>query len=282
MLPDGVLLILFAVYPTLQLIRMAFSIVRFERGQFIWSYAGPANFVRLPTDPIVWESVSKSVIFIATTVPLTLLLGTALALLVDRSVLFVGVARNVLLWPALVAPVVVSVIWLLVLSPNIGVLDKLLATLGWPEQGWLGDPAGAMFSVILVDVWYWTSIVFLLVYTALKGIPADLLEAGRLDGASESQALRYIVLPLLGPALATAALIRLVMGVKVFDEMYLLTQGGPGTATTLVSLYVRDVFFDRLDLGYGAAFSLAIVVATAAVAFAAFATIRHVSRPVQV
>jgi multiple sugar transport system permease protein len=282
MLPDGVLLILFAVYPTLQLIRMAFSIVRFERGQFIWSYAGPANFVRLPTDPIVWESVSKSVIFIATTVPLTLLLGTALALLVDRSVLFVGVARNVLLWPALVAPVVVSVIWLLVLSPNIGVLDKLLATLGWPEQGWLGDPAGAMFSVILVDVWHWTSIVFLLVYTALKGIPADLLEAGRLDGASESQALRYIVLPLLGPALATAALIRLVMGVKVFDEMYLLTQGGPGTATTLVSLYVRDVFFDRLDLGYGAAFSLAIVVATAAVAFAAFATIRHVSRPVQV
>lgn len=276
-LPCSVLLVLFAVYPTLELIRMAFSIVQFQHGQFIWSYGGLTNFARLPSDPTVWESATKSMIFIATTVPLTVLLGSAMALLLDRSVLFVGIARNVLLWPAVIAPVVVSLIWLLVLSPNVGVLDKLLATLNLPEQGWLGDPAGAMFSVIVVDVWHWTSIVFLLVYTALKGIPAELLEAGRLDGASEAQAMRYIILPLLGPAIATAALIRLVMGVKVFDEMYLLTHGGPGTATTLVSLYVRDVFFDRLDLGYGAAFSVAIVVTTAVVAGVGFATIRRFS-----
>jgi multiple sugar transport system permease protein len=264
-LPFALFMVVFAVYPLVQLVRMSLSRVTVAQGEFSWSAAGLANFTRMLEDEVAADSVVATLVFIAGAVPLTIVLGTLLAILVDRAVILAGVARNVVLWPAVVAPVVVSLMWLLILSPSVGVLNKVLATVGLPTQGWLGRPTGAMVSVIAVDVWHWTPVVFLLVYTALRAIDRDVLEAARVDGASEARTLWHIVLPLLRPVLLAAALIRLVMCVKAFDEMFLLTRGGPGTSTTLVSLHIRNVFFDRLELGYGAAFSVAIVAATAAV-----------------
>jgi multiple sugar transport system permease protein len=276
-LPFALFMIVFAVYPLGQLARMSLSHVSVEQGRFSWSSAGLANFARMLGDEVAADSVVATLVFIAGAVPLTILLGTLLAILVDRAVLLVGVARNVILWPAVVAPVVVSLMWLLILSPSVGVLNKVLASLGLPAQGWLGSPTGAVVSVIAVDVWHWTPVVFLLVYTALKGIDAEILEAARVDGANERQIFWRVLLPLLTPALAAAALIRLVMGVKAFDEMYLLTRGGPGDATTLVSLHIRNVFFDRLELGYGAAFSLAVVLFVAVLLLVS-AAVRRVVR----
>jgi multiple sugar transport system permease protein len=115
----------------------------------------------------------------------------------------------------------------------------------------------------VLDIWHWTPLVFILVYSSLKGIDHDIIEAARVDGAPEARIYQHIVLPLLAPTIGAAALIRLTMGVKAFDEMYLLTHGGPGTATTLISLYIRDVFFDQLHLGYGAAISVLVVLAVA-------------------
>jgi multiple sugar transport system permease protein len=122
-----------------------------------------------------------------------------------------------------------------------------------------------VFSIIVVDIWHWTPLVFILIYAAIQGIEPELVEAAEVDGATESQVYRHIVIPLLLPAIAAATLIRLTMGAKAFDEMYVLTKGGPGTATTLVSLYIRNVFFDRLDLGYGAAISVLVILAISVV-----------------
>lgn len=264
-LPFAAFLAVFAVYPLAQLVRMAFSDVQLEQGLFTWSFAGVANFVRLLDDPIAVRAVVVTTIFTVSAVPASIVLGTLAAVLVDRSTLFTGLARNVILWPAVIAPVVVSLMWLLILSPNLGALNNLLATLGLPGQGWLGSPTGAMGAIIAVDVWHWTPVVFLIVYTALRGMDADVLAAARVDGASERQLLWHIVIPLLRPALLAAALIRLVMCVKAFDEVYLLTRGGPGSATTLVTLHIRNVFFDRVELGYGASYSVVIVAVVAAV-----------------
>jgi multiple sugar transport system permease protein len=117
-------------------------------------------------------------------------------------------------------------------------------------------------SVVAVDVWHWTPIVFLFLYTALKGIPSELFEAARVDGATERQILFQVTIPLLGPALVVVGLLRLVMSIKAFDEMFLLTGGGPNGATNLISLDIRSQFFDRLDFGYAAAESIVVVVAT--------------------
>jgi multiple sugar transport system permease protein len=258
-LPLLAFLAVFAVYPIVELVRMSVSDVRFANGAFLWSFAGTDNYARAAPDTTFRYSLLITAVFIAVTVIATVVLGTALAIIVHRSVLLAGIARNVLLWPALIAPVVVSVIWFLVLSPNVGSLNKVLGSLGLEPQGWLGRPAGAIGSIILVDVWHWTPLVFIIVYSALQAIDRELLEAARVDGASEPRVYQRIVLPLLAPTIAAAALIRLTMGAKAFDEMYLLTHGGPGTSTTLISLYIRNVFFDQLQLGYGAALSVIVI-----------------------
>jgi multiple sugar transport system permease protein len=263
LLPLLAFLVAFTAYPLFQLARMSVSEVSIRGGEFVWGYTGVANYEAAASDDIARYSFWITGLFIAVTVPATVILGTLLAILVHRSVLLAGVARNVLLWPALIAPVVVSVIWWLILTPNFGSLNKVLESLALGQQGWLGNAVGAVTSIIIVDTWHWTPLVFILIFTAVQGVDLELLEAARVDGASDRQVYRHVVLPLLVPAILAASIIRLTMGAKAFDEMYVLTQGGPGTATTLVSLYIRSVFFDQLELGYGAAISILVIVAVA-------------------
>lgn len=262
--PMVLFLLVFGAYPLFELTRMAFATVTTQHGEFIWSDAGLSNFTAALGDEVFLTSLRNSGVFVVATTVLTLLLGVAFALLTDRATQLGGpvaaIARNVLIWPAVIAPVVVSVVWLLVLSPHVGALNKLLGSVGLPEQGWLGSGAGAMASIVYVDVWHWTPVVYLLVYTALKGMDPEVYEAAHLDGASGAQLFWHVTLPLLRPVLLVAAGIRVVMGVKAFDEMFLLTHGGPGTATTVVSIHIRGVFFDEVRLGYGAALSLIVVV----------------------
>lgn len=274
--PLLVFLVLFGAYPIVELVRMALSDLTLRQGQFLWDFTGLANFVAALDDAVFATSLQNSAVFITTTTALTLVLGLLLALLTDRAAVLQRAARNVMLWPAILAPVVVSVIWLLILNPQVGVLNKILTALGLPEQGWLGLPTGAMASVILVDVWHWTPLVYLICYTALKGIDPSLYDAARVDGAGELQLLRRVTIPLLRPALLVAAGIRVIMGVKVFDEMFLLTHGGPGTATTVVSIYIRNVFFGDVALGYGAALSVLVVLLVLATLVAGTGTRRLV------
>ena len=246
-------------YPVGLLVWMAFGRVRLVAGEFQWEPVGLDNFGRMLDDETFLISLKNSAVFITATVLLTLFLGIVLALATDRLVRGQQILQNIVIWPAIVAPVVISVVWLLILSPQIGLLNRVLISLGLDPQTWLGDNIGAMASIIVVDVWHWTPIVFLFVYTALRGIDASVLEAASVDGASYLRQVRHVILPLLAPAIAGAAAIRLIMGVKAFDEMYLLTFGGPGTATTVITIYLRSVFFDSFEYGYGAALSITVV-----------------------
>jgi multiple sugar transport system permease protein len=258
-LPFLLLVIGVAGYSWAQVITMAFSHLRIEAGEFVWSFAGLDNFRDILANDLALYSIAITTIFVAATVGLSVFLGLMLALLVQRSKRFNRLSQIVLLWPAIVAPVVVSLIWLLILSPNIGVLNKLLDTVRLPTQDWLGTEIGAIVAIIIVDVWHWTPVAFLMLYTALCSVDEDAVEAARCDGANDWQIIRYIKIPMLMPAILSTVFIRAVMGVKAFDEMYLLTAGGPNSATTLVSLHIRDVFFDQLNYGYGSAFSVLVV-----------------------
>ncbi len=262
LLPFVAFLAVFALYPLYELGRLAFSETSVEGGVFVSEWAGLENFGRVFADPAAGQSAAITALFIVVVVTATVVLGLATALLAHRSVWLSGIARNVLIWPAVITPVVVSVMWLMVLSPTVGGLNKLLGTLGLPTQGWLNSGPGAFFSVVVVDVWHWSPVVFLFMFTALRGLDTDVLEAARVDGATEAQVFWRIVLPLLRPTLVIVILLRLVMSIKAFDEMYLLTGGGPAGATNLISLHIRATFFDRLDFGYAAALSIIIVVAT--------------------
>jgi multiple sugar transport system permease protein len=267
-------LLVFALYPLAELVRLAVTDTRIVAGAFVSEWAGPANFSAAWTDPVAARSAGVTIAFVVLCVGLTIVLGLALALLVDRAVVLVGAARTVLIWPAVVAPVVVSTMWLLLLSPTVGGLNKVLSGLGLPTQGWLDSGVGAFVCIVVVDVWHWTPVVFLFVYTALRGVDREILEAARIDGAGEWQVVGRIILPIIRPAILAVALVRLVMSIKAFDEMYLLTRGGPGEATNLISLYIRALFFDRLAFGPAAALSISIVAVTCAVVGGAVAARR--------
>ena len=259
LLPFLVIVVLFGLYPFARVILMSFSRVDVMGGGMRTSWVGADNFVRALGSAAVRHSLVITFIFVVASTVLSVVLGTATAILTDRATRLQRLAQNILVWPAIIAPVVVSVLWVLILNPQIGVLNTLLGTLGLPEQGLLGSGTGAMAAVIGVDVWHWTPLVYLLVYSALKGIDPEILEAAALDGASTARAARHVVLPMLAPALLAAVALRTVMGVKVFDEMYLLTRGGPGDSTTIISLLIRGIVFDDVDLGYGSAVSLVTV-----------------------
>jgi multiple sugar transport system permease protein len=264
LLPFLVFVILFGAYPFLQVVRMALSSVTLTNGQFVWAWSGLSNLTAQLNDAETWHVLSNTVVFIAGATLGSLIVGIVVALLVQRAVLLLPVARNVLIWPAIIAPVVVSLMWLLILSPTAGGLNKLLYSLGQPAQEWLNTGFGAMTSVIVLDVWHWSPVVFLFVYTALQTMDTAVLEAARIDGAGPMQILRFVTLPLIAPAIGAVALVRIVMGVKAFDEMYLLTAGGPNGATTLVTQRIKDLFFDRLEFGGASAFGILVVLLTAA------------------
>ncbi len=277
LLPFVIVVVLFGLYPFARVIVMSFSRVVVMGGGMRTSWAGADNFVRAIGSPEVRHSLVITFIFVVSSTILSVALGTATAILTDRATRLQRIAQNILVWPAIIAPVVVSVLWVLILNPQIGVLNTLLATLGLPQQGWLGSGTGALAAVIGVDVWHWTPLVYLLVYSALKGIDPEILEAAALDGASAVGAVRHVVLPMLAPALLASLALRTVMGVKVFDEMYLLTRGGPGDSTTIISLLIRGIVFDDVDLGYGSAVSL-VTVGAVLVAAMLIVTARHALR----
>lgn len=254
-----------SVYPFAQVVRMSFSDIRLTGTGFQFSWAGFANYSAVLTDRYAWQAIGNTVVFIVPTVFGSLVVGLGLALLVDRAVLLLPIARNVMIWPAVIAPVVVSLMWLLLLSPTVGGVNRVLESLGLPGQVWLDSGPTAMLSLIVLDLWHWTPIVFLFIYAALQSVSADILEAARIDGANERQVIWRIVLPLLVPAIAVVALVRTVMGIRVFDEMYLLTSGGPAGATTLISQRVQQWFFQDLKYGEASTFSIVVMVFTAVV-----------------
>lgn len=278
LLPSILLFLIFAVVPAYNLVRMPLSEVSVQNGAFAGTFVGLANFFQIPADSVGRRSILNTLVFALVSVVVTVVVGCALALIVDKTRLLAGFARRVLLLPLAIAPVVISVIALLIADPSIGALNKLFGSLGIPLQYWLGDPGAAMAVVITVDVWHWTPLVFLILYTSIQAIDPEIQEASLMDGANAFQGVRFITLPLLLPMIAAVAGIRFLMSLKAFDEMYLLTGGGPGDATKLLTLHIRDVFFDQLRLGYGSAYSVAVVLAIGVIIGIAYGARRSVGR----
>jgi len=242
-----------------ELVRLAFSTVTLSEGGFVSEFSGPDNFYTMLRDEIFRISLLNTVVFVVATVTLQLILGTLLAVLMERARFFVALARNILVWPAIITPVAISVIWWLILNIEFGLLNYVLDVLGLPQQAWLASTTWALPTIIAVDVWHWTPVVFLFALAGLANIDRTLYEAARVDGASEWRVFWTITLPLLVPTLAVAAATRIILGFKVFDEIYILTDGGPGRSTEMISTYIQEVFVQRTEFGYGAFLSITVV-----------------------
>ncbi len=229
---------------------------------------GLGNFARLARDRFFLVSLGQTLIYTTAALAAEFTLGLSLALLVNREFRGRGLLRSILLIPMLLPPVVVAVVWRLILNPEFGVLNGTLRSLGFNTSAltWTGAETTAMLSVILVDIWEWTPFLFLLLLAGLQGLPVEPFEAALVDGASRWQTLRRLTLPMLRPVIAIAVLLRLMDLLRVFDQIFILTQGGPGFATETVTLYIYRTAFRYWNFGYAAAMSFVLLAATTVIA----------------
>jgi multiple sugar transport system permease protein len=222
-------------------------------------FIGLENYLSILQAPEFWHSMRVTLVFTVATVGLELMIGTACALLLNRLRRGRKLSRVLLVIPFSLPPVVVGLMYLLILDRGNGILNYVIGLLGIPPQSWLGDAHLALGSIIAVDMWQWTPFVIISALAALETMPGDVLEAARMDGASGWQLLRWVILPLIKPVLLVIALTRALTSLKVFDLIFVLTNGGPGRSTETLSYGVYVDAFQRLDFGHSAALSWLLI-----------------------
>ena len=232
------------------------------------TFVGLANYLRLPTDPRFVEAVGHTLVYTALSVILPLIFGTLAAVVFHAKFLFRGFLRALFIMPMMATPVAIALVWTMMFHPQLGVLNYLLSLVGLPPQLWVFHPTTVIPSLVLVETWQWTPLVMLIVVGGIAAIPTEPYESAQIDGAGQWQMFRYITLPLISPFLFIAAMIRTIDAVKSFDVIFAITQGGPGSASETINLYLYSVAFVYYDLGYGSAIAViffALIVALAAV-----------------
>ena len=205
-----------------------------------------------------------TVVYAAIALTFEFFIGLALALLLNAQMRGRSVIRAVLLLPMMLPAVVVGVVWRLMLNSNFGAVNGTLKGIGINADAltWTASPKLAMASVIVADVWQWTPFMFLILLAGLQAIPQEPYEAALIDGASAWQTFRHVTLPLLKPAILIALLLRTMDLLRVFDQIFILTEGGPGFATETVSLYIYRTAFRFSNFGYAAAMSFVLLLIT--------------------
>jgi multiple sugar transport system permease protein len=264
LVPALVLMAVLTLYPMLNLARMSVSTIEFAEGRDIWTFTPGRNLELLLSDSVLRHAIVNTAIFVVVSVAAETVLGLGLALLVGKLARSKGLIRTLMILPILVPPVAIGSMWKLMYNYDFGVMNEIVMALGFEPLNWLGSTRLALLSVIIVDIWHWVPFVFLILFAAVEGLPVEVYEAARIDGATGWQTFRHITLPLLTPALMVAVIFRGILAFKAFDEVFLLTSGGPGTSTELISLHIYKVFFEQNQLGYGALLSLTVIAAIVA------------------
>lgn len=257
--PTLAVLLALSIYPLFYSIKISLQTESAEGVR--WSLQ---NFTRLANDSFFLTALSHTFIYAATALTIEFFLGLALALLLNSRMRGRGLFRAAFLMPMMLPAVVVGVVWRLMLNPNFGAINGTLKSIGLNTDAltWTASPKLAMASVIMADVWQWTPFIFLILLAGLQAIPQEPYEAALIDGSSAWQTFRYVTLPLLRPAILIALLLRTMDLLRVFDQIFILTEGGPGFATETVSLYIYRTAFRFSNFGYAAAMSFVLLLIT--------------------
>ena len=215
-------------------------------------FIGLDNFQRGFTDARVWNGVRNTFYFTFTAVPLQLLLGIAIAVLFNRDFPGKGLARTVILLPMVATPVAIALIWALMFNPSLGVLNYFLESVGLPRSLWVAQSSLAIPSLVLVDTWQWSPMIALILLAAMQSVPSEHYEAARIDGASGWQSFWHITIPGIRSAIVVALILRAVDALKTFDIIYVITEGGPGTASETLNVLAFKTGFQFFHAGYAA------------------------------
>ena len=224
-------------------------------------FVGLENYRTLLSDAAFFAALWKSVLFTVASVALTFGLGMGIALLLNRRDLSgIGLTRTVILVPLILTPLVTGAMYRFMLERDNGIINEILALVGLERIPFLASNTWAMISVILVDAWQWTPFAVLVLLAGLESLPVEPFEAARMDGASRLGEFWYITMPLLAPVIAVVLLIRTMDAFREFDKIFIMTGGGPGTATQTLPIFLYRAGFQDFNMGFSAATGVVMLI----------------------
>ncbi|PWQ94021.1 ABC transporter permease [Leucothrix arctica] len=218
-------------------------------------WVGLRNYANLLQDESFRESFFVTIKFAFAVVTLEMIIGVGLALLLDRNIRGMSMLRTIFILPMMIAPIVVGLMWRYMYHPTVGIFNQTLKSWGFEPIPWLSDSNWSLISIIIADIWQWTPFIFILALAALQSLPRSALEAARIDGATGWQQIFYIKIPLMMPVLIVTALLRLIDAFKVLEVILVMTNGGPGLSTEIMSLRIARTASEFRELGVAAAMS---------------------------
>lgn len=268
-LPSLLLVLLVAFFPIVRVFFLSLHRIQLQLPQIGQPFVGMANYLSILQLPRFWQALGNTLLFTVVTVSLEFLIGLGLALLMNLAFKGRDMVRTVILIPWALTTVVSALMWQFLYHDSLGILNHLLTKAGAIETPvvWLGTPVLAMASCIVADVWKTTPFIALLLLAGLQNISQDLYEAVSLDGAGRWQAFWKITLPLLKPAILVSLLFRTTDAFRIFDLIYVLTNGGPGNSTETLSLFIYNTMFREFNFGLGSSLSVIIFLLTLFIGF---------------
>lgn len=278
-LPSILILLALNVFPLVFSVVMSFSNVATENGLSLTA-ATLSNWSNLLHDSTFWASIEFTLFLVAVGVTVEYLIGLGLALLLWRKIPGGGFFRVLFTIPMMLADVAIGFMFRMIFNEQYGPLDSILRSLHLPNVLWLSSTKVAPVSIVIMDVWQWTPLMFLLLLAGLQAIPDEALEAAQIDGATGFRVVWDIVLPMLAPISVMAVFLRMLLAFTIFGNIYLLTGGGPGTSTTSTTLFAYFQGFQTFNISYGSTISLALLIIVTGTALTYLAASRFVLRRV--
>jgi len=248
-LPAALTLLLIIAFPLLYSVWM--SVHEFSMGATTTPrFLGAANYVKLLSDKRFLEAIPRTLYFTVLGVMAPVVIGTVAALGFSRIYPGRGLLRTIFTLPMMATPVSIALIWQMMFHPQLGVLNYLLSRVGIPPLKWVFASNSVIPTLAMVETWQWTPFVMLIVLGGLASLPEEPVEAARIDGASYWQLIRFVTLPLLWPYIMVAIVLRSIDALKSFDIIYVITQGGPGTASETINIFLYLQAFAFYNIGF--------------------------------
>jgi len=256
-IPVWLFMLLIVTFPMIYSLTTSFRKYSFALPGYDGQFVGLSNYIRALSDPQFWSSMGVTLIILIVAIPLQLIIGFFLAAMLNRGLKGTKIFTSMILLPMTIAPIVVGLIGRLLLMDRFGVISYYLEHFGILENFTiLSTPASAIIAIIIIDVWHWTPFIMIILLAGLKALPSEPYEAIQIDGGNKLQATFYLTLPLMKPIVLTAAMLRGMDLFRIFDEILVLTGGGPGISSQSLELFTYQVSFHNWDMGYGASIGM--------------------------
>ena len=256
--PAVVITILFLFIPISNGVKMSFTNLDFIKNTD--KFVGVANYVKIFSDVDFYKAIGRTIIYVVVVVFFNFIIGFAMALVCSQEFWGNRMLRAIIILPMLLIPTAAAVLWRFMYNYDIGVINKVLAIFHIYGPNWLGDMRLSLLSILITDIWAWTPWMFLILFAGVEGLPKETLEAGVIDGATYFQLVRYVIIPIMRPITRVAISLKAIDTFRTFDYVWVMTRGGPGGSSDIMSTFVYNQAFKHLKYGYSAALSLVVLI----------------------